>query len=173
MTSIAAGASDVLRERKRIKVGWLTPLLVIFLIVDLTSFWILSYRGMQDILVGFPSMICAVAMALTYFFAATLAFPKRTEEWDSLDAYYMQHYRWVIGGVLLANIGLLALLDALKERGFVASWLERLSDWDSLLYFGLLIAIMTFPRRIVHLACYAIMLLGYAVIMALNPALSQ
>lgn len=76
IASIAAGASDILRDDKRVKIGWLTPLLVVFLLFDLTSFWIESYRSMQDVCGGFPSMMWAVGMAVVYFFAASLCFPE-------------------------------------------------------------------------------------------------
>ena len=171
MASVAAGASDVLRERKRIRVGWLTPLLVAFLLIDLTSFWIESYRSFQDIRVGFPSMIWAVAMAVTYFFAAAVVFPKRMEEWESLDAYYKKHYRWVIGGVLVANIALQTLTGAMSEQGVLATWWGRLFRWQDVTYYGVLTAIMIFPRPIVHIAGYVMMLTGYAMIVVLNPAL--
>lgn len=130
IASLAAGASDILRDEKRIKIGWLTPLLVVFLLIDLSSFWIASYRSLQDVRVGFPSMMWAVGMAVIYFFAAAVVFPKKLDAWDDLDAYYMKHYRWIIGGVLVANAALQTLTGALNPAGVLASWWERLFRWQ-------------------------------------------
>lgn len=171
IASLAASASDILRDEKRIKIGWLTPLLVVFLLIDLTSFWIASYRSLQDVRVGFPSMMWAVGMAVVYFFAAAVVFPKRLDAWNALDEYYMKHYRWVIGGVLVANVALQTLTGALSAEGVLASWWERLFRWQDVTYYSCLAVIMLVPQRLVHIAAYVILMLGYASIVALNPAL--
>lgn len=169
IASIAAGASDVLRERKQIKVGRLTPILVAFLLCDLTSFWISSWTSLQHIRVGFPSMLWALAMAVTYFFSASAALPKRPDEWESLDDYYLSHYRWVIGGVLLANVGLVTLAAAISDGGLAS--LFSASAWTTLVFCGVLIAMLLFRHRIVHYAGYAILFAGYAAIIASDPSL--
>lgn len=139
---------------------------------DLTSFWIESYRSLQGVRVGFPAMTWAVGMAVVYYFAAAAVFPRRLDAWDSLDAYYMKHYRWVIGGVLIANIALQTFVGAMSDAGALASWWGRLFRWQDATYYGCLAAIMIFPRPILHIAAYVIMLFGYAMIIVLNPALT-
>jgi len=169
IASVAAGASDVLRERKRIKVGVLTPILVAFLLCDLTSFWISSWTSLRDVRVGFPSMLWALAMAVTYFFSATAALPKRAEEWPSLDDYYFSHYRWVLGGVLLANVGLMTLAAAISDQGFAS--LLAASAWSSYVFCTVLTAMLMIRKRIVHYAGYAVLFAGYVMIIASDPSL--
>lgn len=169
IASVAAGASDVLRERKRITIGRLTPILVIFLLCDLTSFWISSWTSLQGIRVGFPSMLWALAMAVTYFFSATAALPKRSDEWPSLDEYYFSHYRWVLGGVLLANVGLVTLAAAISDRGFAD--LAPATAWTTYIFCAVLITMLIFRHRIAHYVGYAILFAGYVAIIANNPSL--
>lgn len=172
IATIAGGMSDVLRERKRIPLGWLTPLMATFLLIDLTSFWVVSWNSLSEIRIGFPSMLSVVSLAVVYVFAAGMVLPKKIEDWASIDEYYMQHYRWVLGGVLFANIGLLTLVGAISEQGVLASWLNRLTSWADLIYFGVLIVLMIVPRRIVHLIGYAFLLFGYVAIIVNNPSLT-
>lgn len=169
IASVAAGASDILREQKRIKVGRLTPILVLFLLCDLTSFWISSWTSLQPIRVGFPSMLWALAMAVVYFFSATAALPKRADEWPSLDDYYFSHYRWVLGGVLLANVGLVILAVAISEGGLAA--LFAASAWSSYVFFAVLTVMLIFRQRVVHYVGYATLFAGYIAIIANDPSL--
>ncbi|QGZ94127.1 hypothetical protein [Terricaulis silvestris] len=172
IATIAGGMSDVLRERKRIPIGLLTPLMATFLLIDLTSFWVVSWQSLSEIRIGFPSMLSVVSLAVVYVFAAGMVLPKKVEEWASVDEYYLQHYRWVLGGVLFANIGLLTLVGALSDEGVLGSWLNRLFRWQDMVYFGVLIVLMIFPRRIVHLVGYAILLFGYVAIVVTDPSLT-
>jgi hypothetical protein len=174
MANVAAGASDILRDRTRTKVGWLTPFLVLFLLMDLTSFWIVSYTNMQGIRVNFPTMLGAVALAVTYFFSAAVVFPKKLEEWPSLDDYYMAHYRWVIGGVFVANVGLLLLISIVSERlGFAEWWIAASQRWMNWFYFSFLFVLLAFRNRAVHLVVYAFVTGSYILVLIFNPALTQ
>lgn len=169
LASVAAGASDVLRERKQIAIGRLTPILVAFLLCDLTSFWISSWTSLQGIRVGFPSMLWAMAMAVVYFFSATAALPKKAEEWPSLDDYYFGHYRWVLGGVLLANAGLMTLSAAISDEGL--SLLAHPTSWSNYVFCAVLLAMMIFRQRIMHYVGYAILFAGYIAIVVSDPSL--
>ena len=49
LAQVFGGFGNTLQERHKLKVGWLTPLLGLFVIVDLTSFWEIGWelRGMS------------------------------------------------------------------------------------------------------------------------------
>jgi hypothetical protein len=172
IASVAGGLADVMRERNRVPIGWLTLLLAAFLLIDLTSFWIVSWQSLAEVRIGFPAMLWTLSMAVTYVFAAAMVLPKKADDWASLDEYYWRHYRWVLGGVLIANVGLLTLIGALSDEGVIASWWERLQRWTDLVYFIVLTALMIFPRRLVHLIGYVILLSGYVAILVTDPALT-
>ena len=46
---VIGGLSDLLRERRRIPIGHLTPMLALFVLFDLSSLWVNTYDGMSDI----------------------------------------------------------------------------------------------------------------------------
>lgn len=74
--------------------------------------------------------------------------------------------------MLIANIALQTMSGALSDEGVLTSWWGRLFRWQDVTYYGVLTAIMIFPRPVIHIAGYVIMLLGYTMIIVLNPALT-
>jgi hypothetical protein len=104
MTEVMSGLSRTLKARKRVRIGWLTPLLGLLLIVDLLSFWVGAWDNREVIPVTFTSMLYGAGVACIYYLAASLVFPERAEDWSDLDEYYFANKRLVIGGVLIANL---------------------------------------------------------------------
>lgn len=167
---LIGGLSDVLRERERTPIGWLTPMLGLFLLLDLTTLWVNAWTGLRTIQVAYGPFMAAMVIAGVYFFAASMVFPKTAGDWPSLDDYYRKRYRFVIGGVLIANLGL-ALVDAVSNR-----------DWQRLVttftrtevtasWWIALITMMIFPQRRVQLAGLTVLLIGagYATVVFWTP----
>ncbi|WP_409018482.1 hypothetical protein [Brevundimonas vesicularis] len=109
IAKVIGGLSDVLRDRGRIRIGLLTPMLAVFVLIDLSSVWVNAWGGLSAIEVSYGPFVAASVVASIYFFAAAMVFPKEASDWQSLDDYYMAHYRWVIGGVILASLGLIMI----------------------------------------------------------------
>jgi hypothetical protein len=109
IATVIGGLGDVLRERNRIRLGTLTPMLAIFVLIDLSSVWVNAWSGLSDIKVDYGPFVAASIVAAIYFFAASMVFPKVSTDWETLDDYYITHYRWVIGGVMAANFGLIVI----------------------------------------------------------------
>ena len=143
---VIGGLSDVLGERKHIKIGLLTPMLAVFLLIELSSVWVNAWSGLTDIQVAYGPFVAATMVAAIYFFGAAMIFPKVPADWETLDHYYMTHYRWVIGAVILANIGLLLI-----EVGVTGNWaLLRQSLTSSpitLLWWAILASIWLIRRK--------------------------
>lgn len=104
VAEVMTGVARVLKRRERIKVGYVTPLLAILLLVDLASFWSNTWGMMQDIQISLGLLVVGVMVAGVYFLAASLLFPEDMDEWSSLDSFYDSHKRWVVGGVWSANM---------------------------------------------------------------------
>src|SRR5690606_15232254 len=73
---VIGGLSDLLRERRRIPIGHLTPMLALFVLFDLSSLWVNTFEGMSDIQVAYGPFVAALVVASAYFFAAGMIFPK-------------------------------------------------------------------------------------------------
>ena len=154
---VIGGLSDLLRERRRIPIGHLTPMLALFVLFDLSSLWVNTYDGMSDIQVAYGPFVAALVVAGAYFFAAGMIFPKTLSEWASLDDYYAGHHRWVFGGVIAANLGLLAI-EAMAQRS-LEPFLTMLNHPLPAVWWVTLVVLAVIPHRRVQQVGLSILLL--------------
>lgn len=91
------------KEGAEVRLGTLTPLVALFVVVDLTSFWLLAYDFRDQFRATFPMLIGVLAMCGFYYIVASLVFPAEPDEWRSLDDHYDRQRRILIGGILGAN----------------------------------------------------------------------
>lgn len=90
-------------EDERFSIGWLTPLLGVFVLLDLLSFWIFAW-SIQTLVVVSPAMLLAViTFAASYYLAARLVFPTRPERFQDLDTHFFRVRRTVMG-ILIALV---------------------------------------------------------------------
>lgn len=167
---LITGLTDVLRERERPPIGWLTPMLGVFLLLELTTAWVNAWTGLQTIQVAFGPFMAAMLIAGAYFFAASMVFPNTASDWPSLDAYYQKRHRFVIGGVIVANLGL-AVIDAVSNRDWQRFFVGFARTEVSATWWIALATIMIFPQRRVQLVGLTVLLAiaGYATLMFWTP----
>jgi len=101
---LIAGFTNVLKQRRRVKIGWLTPLLAIFVMIDIASFWVGAWESMQDAPIRLLVLVLGVAAAGSYYVAASMVVPDDFEAWPDFDAYFDTHKHWVMGGVIVASL---------------------------------------------------------------------
>jgi hypothetical protein len=163
LAQVFAGFGNTLQERHKIRVGWLTPLLGLFVIVDLTSFWEIGWelRGMSR--PYFLFLLAGVLLAGIYYLAARLVFPRNFVEWPDFDVYYFRHKQWVFGGILVCNVIAAAVLLAIGSR-FMRAPLGFAND---LAYFVLLLALLGLRNKRANIVLLVLMLAKDAVVPAL------
>ena len=132
VAELVGGFSRVLHERHRVRFGWLTPLLAVFVAVDLATFWNQAWRFFRGAPFNPALLLIGLVIAATFYVAASVTFPRVTAEGVdthiNLDEHFWAHRRVVFGCVLAANamvwvlLGLLALADA----DWAAFWTPRL-----------------------------------------------
>ena len=159
LAQVFGGFGNTLQERHKLKVGWLTPLLGLFVILDLTSFWEIGWQMRGITRPYFLFLICCVLVAGIYYLAARLVFPRNFEEWPDFDVYYFRHKNWVYGGILLCNIAAAVAL-LIVHAPFMRS---PVGAANFLTYFALLIALIAVRTRRASLVLLALMLSRYAV----------
>ena len=160
LAQVFGGFGNTLQERHKLNVGWLTPLLGLFVILDLTSFWEIAWQ-LRD-LIQRPALILlifGVLLAGIYYLAARLVFPRDFVEWPDFDLYYFKHKQWVFGGILFCNIIAAAILTALGKP-FVRL---PLGFANYLTYFILLIALLLVRSKRASIVLLTLMLSRYAV----------
>jgi hypothetical protein len=158
LAQVFAGFGNTLQERHKLKVGWLTPLLGLFVILDLTSFWEIGWQMRGITRSYFLFLICCVLVAGIYYLAARLVFPRNFVEWPDFDVYYFRHKQWVYGGILLCNVVAAAALLAVRSP-FMHSPLGFL---NFLTYFVLLIALLAVRTKQASIVLLLFMLSRYA-----------
>jgi hypothetical protein len=159
LAQVFGGFGNTLQERHKLKVGWLTPLLGLFVILDLTSVWEIGWQ-MRDISRPyFLFLIATVLLAGIYYLAARLVFPRNFIEWPDFDVYYFRHKQWVYGGILLCNLVAAAGLLAVHAP-FIRS---PIGFANFLTYFVLLIALLAVRDKRASIVLLILMLARYAV----------
>ena len=158
LAQVFGGFGNTLQERHKLKVGWVTPLLGLFVILDLTSFWEIGWQMRGITRPYFLFLIACVLVAGIYYLAARLVFPRNFVEWPDFDVYYFRHKKWVYGGILLCNVAAaLALLTV--HAPFMRSPIGFL---NFLTYFILLIALLAVRTKRASIVLLILMLSRYA-----------
>lgn len=103
------------RGARPVRIGWLTPLLGIFVMLDLTSFWMAAWEAREQVGANYLTLIAVLVIVGIYYLAATLIFPEDPEAWPDFDDWYDRHKRMVVGGLLTANIGNMIGQSVLEE----------------------------------------------------------
>lgn len=154
VAEIASGVARTVHERGGVKVGWLTPMLAVFISLDVAGFWVVAWQDWRGIEVDFGILVVGLVMAMTYYVAAAVVFPRELEGWASLDEHFWARRRVIFGAILFTNLVALA--------GTVWAWqaADRSypfpMNWISWSYFVLVTAALVVPRG---RAMYAILAL--------------
>jgi hypothetical protein len=104
LVEVLSGLVRTVKLRHAVRVGWLTPLLGLFVLVDLTSFWNVAWRSREAIPANFATLLLGLAVTGLYYFAASMVFPDKPEEWPDFDEWAARHKRQVMGGILVCNL---------------------------------------------------------------------
>lgn len=97
-----------LRPGSAIRIGWLTPLLGAFVILDLLSFWQAAWVVRDVVLVSGKALMAITVFASAYYLAAHLVFPREVGEQPDFDAHFFRVRRVVIGVMLVLLFSQLA-----------------------------------------------------------------
>ena len=90
-------------QERRFTMGWLTPLLGLFVLLDLLSFWVFAW-SVRDLVKVSPVMLLGVTgFTAAYYLAARLVFPTKPERFKDLDTHFFRVRRTVMG-ILIALV---------------------------------------------------------------------
>ena len=151
--------ADAVDAHKHRPIGWLTPLLAVFILLDLSSLWIYAWSARELITVSWRNLLLALFISVTYFFAASLLFPRSVGDWRTLDEHFWARRRLVIGGILVIAVTTLGmqLARALPAWNDVWFWV-----WQATYFVPLLVA--AFARRYKVVLSALIAALGFLLI---------
>jgi len=137
VAEVASGFRNAIDARQKIRIGWLTPILAIFVFFDITSFWIYVWGIRDDVIVNWGTMFGALVIALTYYIAAGLIFPRDEGDWPDLNKHYWRNKRFILAGIITANFIIGTATQAIHPPVQDWSyWVGWASYWPPLLVLG-------------------------------------
>lgn len=153
LAEVLGGLGSAIQSRKKVHIGWLTPLLGVIVAFDLTSFWTAAWDVSDSIPTHYLSLMSGLLITGLYYLVARLVFPNDLAEWPDYDSYYFAHKRWVFGGVLLCNLLAMAGQMAIGYRPLGSA----LSAAGTIVFFAMLIVAIWLPGRRANIALLAVM----------------
>ncbi|MGV3578484.1 hypothetical protein [Brevundimonas sp.] len=75
VVEVVSGFARLAHDRRGVKVGWLTPLLAILMLLDLASFWVSAYGRLQDYELTYSVLVIALTISALYYVAARAWLP--------------------------------------------------------------------------------------------------
>ena len=162
---VITGFTNVLKQRKRVRIGWLTPLLASFVLIDIASFWIGAWGTMQEVPIQHFLLVLGLIAAGSYFVSASMVVPDDFEAWPDFDAYFDSHKHWVMGGVFTSNMiafEIMPWVTGATAQDMIARYFS-LIGLVNLLFLGLCLVVAVSRNRRVNLAMLILLLIYYAV----------
>ena len=104
LVQVLSGLVRTIQSPDRVKMGRLTPLLGLWVMVDLTSFWTIAWSVRDATPPRFVALFYGVVVMGLYYFAASLVFPTRPEDYPHLDEHYFRYRRSIIGCLIACNL---------------------------------------------------------------------
>ncbi len=141
------GLAKALKASHRVRIGWPTALLGLFVSCDVVTFWMYGWALRDLIPMNWPTLFGGFVVTAIYYVSASLVFPDDPEDWANLDCHFDKHYRKVLTGLLVCNAILLGTVIALTGMPGGASLRTLIQTWS---FFPVsLLAIAVKDRRIV------------------------
>ena len=100
---IATGLATAIQHRRKIRIGWLTPMLALFVALDIASFWDSAWVNFRDLPFSYGMLVIGLVITLVYFIAASLVFPHQIEDGASLDDHFWANKTVVLMLTAVAN----------------------------------------------------------------------
>ena len=133
LTEVLAGFVRTMKARKRVRLGWLTPMLGLFMMLQITNYWADAWSIRDKIPVTVASLFIGLLPTGIYYFAASLVFPEKPEECGDLDDYFFENKRAVFACILATDMISFLVRHTLEHKW---AW----EDWFSIPLTALLMA---------------------------------
>ena len=99
-----------------VRVGWLVPLLGLYVLIDQLSFFTAAFAYRDALPFNLFTLMAITAVVGGYYVVASLVFPAEPGDWPDFDSYYDEHKRLVLGFALLAATVQFALATVFKAN---------------------------------------------------------
>lgn len=90
-------------EDTPIRVGVLTRLLAVFVMMDVASYWALAWDLRDSLPIGPDTVFAGLLISGTYYFSASMIFPDDLKEWPNLDEWFWTNRRRILACIIALN----------------------------------------------------------------------
>lgn len=129
--------ADAIDAHHRRPIGWLTPLLAVFVLFDISGFWMSAWAARDLIVIRWPTFLVALCISIGYFLSASLVFPRSEGDWGSLDEHFWARHRWIAAGIGLVNLITLSM----EMTRALPRWNDFWFFFYQVPYYGLLLGL--------------------------------
>ena len=164
LAEVLSGFGTAIQHRRKVRIGWLTPLLGCLIALDITSFWMVAWSVRELVPAHYISLLAGLIIMGSYYMIARISFPDDPGEWPDYDAYYFEHRQWVLGGIVLCNFVAIGALLTLGSEPFGSS----ASRWSLLVFLPALAAAMFVRDKRANIALLLLLIVQYPLVSALN-----
>lgn len=105
---LASGFANAVQARRSRPVDVLTLVFALFVLLDLSIVWRWAWANRTFVSLTGLTIEATLLVALLYYFAARLVFPRPHEKRARSDAHYWANKRFVAGALILANFVMFA-----------------------------------------------------------------
>lgn len=116
LAEVLGGYARAMRTRETVPVGFLTPMLGLLVMLDLITFWAITWLARDKIMVANLNLFVGFVITAVYYLAATNIFPASGPQGGGYDEHYFRIKRKVIGAILFCNLTTYAALSWLFSR---------------------------------------------------------
>jgi hypothetical protein len=141
------------------RAGWLTPLLGLFVMLDVISFWGSAWVARGEIRYEGPVILGGLLFAGSYYVVAHLIFPTEKADWADLDAHYFRVRRTVFGALIALSIFQAAFL--MTVPGVADAMRNPIVLMSAASLYALLVVAMLVPGKAASIAVLALLSLRY------------
>jgi hypothetical protein len=155
LVEVLSGLMRTLRARlpsgpgikAEVHIGWLTPLLGTYTMLNVLLWWGTLYGMLGRLPVGYDTMTIGLILCSLFYFAASTIFPDDARAWPDVDEWFWMHRRQVLGCILAANLPWMLEPFVLEKLSGSEMAVNLIVEASQLLL--LLLAILARPKGIV------------------------
>ena len=134
LVEVLTGFARALKRRRVVHLGWLTPLLALFVMLDLTSFWEFGWGARGFVSPQYGILLIGLLVSGLYYLAASLVFPSEFGDRQDFDAHYVEHRRQVMGAIFICDFIEIAPVLYLRASEIPARvWIENVLQFSAIL----------------------------------------
>ncbi|WP_370030149.1 hypothetical protein [Qipengyuania mesophila] len=100
------------KNTRKIRIGWMTPVMGGIVVVDLVTAWNLAWLTLQEVSISIPVLVAGMVETGLYFVAASLVWPDEAKDWADLDNWFDRHKAQIGICLAFANVGFWLLYNA-------------------------------------------------------------